>query len=218
MLHALGAQRVDQGDYDEGEALLAASVAEARRAGDHYDEALSGAHLGAAAWGRGDHAGSGRAAGSGADARAGGRAPLAAAVASYLGLIAAETGDFARAATWHREWHAYDPEACSPSHAQFSTWRPSRRRGEAERAARLFGAAAVLTAAIGFPPAWPERGAHDQALAQARAALGGNAFKAAFDAGGRSSWEQVLAELEAVLDAAAPAHGPPGATWPRLMD
>ena len=56
MLHALGAQRVDQGRYEEGEVLLAESVAEAQRAGDRYDEALSLAHLGIAAWGRGDQA------------------------------------------------------------------------------------------------------------------------------------------------------------------
>ena len=77
-------------------------------------------------------------------------------------------------------------------------------RGEAERAARLFGAAAVLAEAIGFAPAWPERGAHERGdRAAARAALGGDAFEAASDAGRRLPREQILAEVEAVLDAAA---------------
>ena len=76
-------------------------------------------------------------------------------------------------------------------------------RGEAERAARLFGAAAALAEAIGFAPAWPERGAHERAIASARAALGDDAFDAAFNAGRRLPREHVLAEVEAVLDAAA---------------
>ena len=116
MLHALGAQLVDQGRYGEGEVLLAESVAEARRAGDRYDEALSGVHLGAAAWGRGDHAAAAARLEAARTLAREVRHPMPAANASrYLGLIATEAGDYARAAAWHREWHAYDPEACTPS-------------------------------------------------------------------------------------------------------
>ena len=166
---------------------------------------MSTAHLGAAAWGRGDHA---EAIARLEVARSLGRAaghPLPAAVASrYLGLIAAEAGDYARAAEWHREWLAYDPGSVQPlARSALDVASLAAVRGEAVRAARLFGAAAALVEAIGFAPAWPERGAHEQAIARTRAALGGEAFEAASDAGRRLPREQVLAELEAVLNAAA---------------
>jgi non-specific serine/threonine protein kinase len=211
MLHALGAQRVDQGRYAEGEVLLAESVAEARRAGDSYDEALSSAHLGIAAWGRGDHA---EATVRLEAARALGQEaghPMPTAVATrYLGLIAAEAGNYAWSAELHRE-HAfgYDPDSTHflaravPDVASLAAV-----RGEAEQAARLFGAGEVLAGAIGFAPAWPERGAHERAIAVARTALGGDVFEAAADAGRRLSREQILREVEATLDDAALAPQP----------
>jgi ATP/maltotriose-dependent transcriptional regulator MalT len=206
MLHALGAQLVDQGRYKEGEALLTESVAEARQAGDSYDEALSSAHLGIAAWGRGDLT---EATARLEAARTLGRAaghPMPTAVATrYLGLIAAEAGNYAQAAELHRE-HAfgYDPDSMHflaravPDVASLAAV-----RGKAEQAASLFGAAAGLAAALGFAPAWPERGAHERAIAAARAALANDAFEAAVDAGRGISREQILREVEAVLDAAA---------------
>jgi hypothetical protein len=205
MLHALGAQRIDQGRYEEGEALLAESVAEAQRAGDTYDEALSMAHLGAAAWGRGDLAvactqlEAARCLGREA------RHPMPEAVATrYLGLIAAETGNYARAAERHRA-HAFGYDPHSPhflARAVPDVASLAAMRGEAEQAARLFGAAAVLAAALGFAPAWPERGAHERAIARVRAALGDDAFEAAADAGSHLPQEQILAEVIGVLDAA----------------
>ena len=205
MLHALGAQRVDQGRYTEGEALLAESVAEAQRAGDTYNEALSMAHLGAAAWGRGDLA----AASTGLEAaRCLGREaghPMPEAVATrYLGLIAAETGDHTKAAERHRA-HAFGYDPDSPhflARAVPDVAALAAMRGEAERAARLFGAAAVLAGALGFAPAWPERGAHERAIARVRAALSDDAFETATDAGRHLPREQILAEVIAVLDAA----------------
>jgi DNA-binding CsgD family transcriptional regulator len=120
-------------------------------------------------------------------------------------LIAAEAGNYAQAAERHRE-HAfgYDPDSMHflaravPDIASLAAV-----RGTAERAARLFGAAAGLAAAIGFAPAWPERGAHERAMAAARAALGDDAFEAAADAGRGLAREHILREVEAVLDAAA---------------
>ena len=70
----------------------------------------------------------------------------------------------------------------------------------------------MLVAAIGFAPAWPERGAHEQGMAAARAALGDAAFATAFETGRRLSPEHVLTEIESVLDDAAAAVQPQVAT------
>ncbi|MEA2585801.1 MAG: hypothetical protein QOF33_3886, partial [Thermomicrobiales bacterium] len=80
--------------------------------------------------------------------------------------------------------------------------------GQPERAARLFGAAAVLTEATGYAAAWPERGLHEQATTAARKALGNDAFDAAVSAGRRLPREQFLAEVDAVLDAVAATRSP----------
>ena len=66
--------------------------------------------------------------------------------------------------------------------------------------------------AIGFAPAWPERGVHERSVAAARDALGG-AFDGAFKAGQCLPGERVLAEISAVLDAAS-APKPPGPLQP----
>jgi non-specific serine/threonine protein kinase len=205
MLLGLGWLTVDQGRYEEGETHLVASMAEAQRADDRYIESLASAHLGIAAWGRGDHATAVARLEAGRALALEAGHPLAAMVPSrYLGLLAAEAVDYARAAAWHRERAAYS----APTMHMLARHVPdvaslAAARGEPERAARLFGAAAVLAAAIGFPPAWPERGAHERAVAGARAALGSHAYDAAFEAGSRLSRTQVLAEVEAALDAAA---------------
>jgi DNA-binding CsgD family transcriptional regulator len=169
------------------------------------------AHLGAAAWGRGDRVAAvarleaaqalGRGAGLPFPVAIGGR---------YLGLIAAEAGDYARAAAGLREWAAYAPEAANilVRHSA-DVAALVAARGEASRAAMLFGAAAALAAATGFAASWPERGAHERAAAAARQALGDAAFDAGFDAGWRLPRDGVRAELAAALyDAAAvPAAG-----------
>jgi non-specific serine/threonine protein kinase len=205
MLLTLGGVRVDQGKYEAGEAYLAEAMAEAQRAGDSYGEILALAHLGIVAWARGDSA---RAIACLQTARTRARDvghPLPAAVANrYLGLIATEAGDYARAAVAHREWMDYDPDPGS-AHILARTAHDvaalAAELGAAEQAARLFGAAAALDAAIGFAPAWPERGVHERALARSRAALADDAFAMAFDAGRRLPRDQVLAEVKAVLDA-----------------
>ena len=210
MLHALGAQQVDLGRYEEGITLLAESVDAARRANDPYNEAFASVHLGIAVWGRGDPA---EAVSILVTARAlacNVAQPTPAAVASrYLGLIAAEAGDYAKAAERHREF-AF---GCDPNSAHFLVRAApdiaslAAGRGEAQQAARLFGASAGLAEASGFAPAWPERGAHEQAIASARVALGEDAFEEATKTGRRLPLEQILAQVSAVLDAAATVPG-----------
>jgi ATP/maltotriose-dependent transcriptional regulator MalT len=186
-------------------------VAEAQRAGDTYNEALSTAHLGAAAWGRGDlSAASTRLEAARCLGREAGH-PMPEAVATrYLGLIAAETGDHTTAAERHRA-HAFGYDPHSPhflARAVPDVAALAAMRGEAEHAARLFGAAAVLAATLGFAPAWPERGAHERAIARVRAALGDDAFETAAGAGSHLPREQILAEVIAVLDAVDLSRSP----------
>jgi predicted ATPase/transcriptional regulator with XRE-family HTH domain len=203
MLLTLGTVRVDQGQYEAGAVHLAEAMAVAQAAADAYGEILALAHLGVVAWGRGDSA---RATASLETARVRARDsghPLPEAVANrYLGLVAAEEGNFAQAAARLREWVEYDPLSAHILAREASDVASlAAQLGEAVPAARLFGAAAALTAAIGFAPSWPERGFHERALSQVRGALSDDAFVTAFDAGRSLPRDQVFAEVEAVLDA-----------------
>jgi predicted ATPase/DNA-binding CsgD family transcriptional regulator len=204
VLQSLGAQRVDRGVYGEAEALLTEALAEARRAGDREVEALSLAHLGSATWARGDPVeATARLGAAHALAREAGQPVPVAVAARYLGLIATDAGDHAGAAGWYREIAAEDPDGTySLTRLVPDVASLALACGEAEQGARLFGAAAALAEAIGFAPAWPERGVHERAVAAARNALGG-AFDAAFQAGQCLPRERVLVEVSSVLDAAS---------------
>jgi hypothetical protein len=78
-------------------------------------------------------------------------------------------------------------------------------RGQVERAAWLYGAAAGLRTALGAPLLPAERALHKRAVADARAALGDDAFAAAWERGQALSLEQAIAEA-----IAAPADSPAG--------
>ena len=211
MLQTLGAQRVDQGRYEEGAALLAEAVDVAQLADDPYGEALSLAHLGIVAWGRGDLAEAialleaAQALGHGAGL------PFPTAVAAhYLGLVASRSATSPARRRGTGSGSPTTPRLSTFSRAQLSTWPPWRRhRGRRNGQLGSSGRPRSLTEAIGLASAWPERGLHERAIAGARAALGDDAFDVAFDAGRRLPREHVLAEVEGVLDAAA---GPSGHT------
>jgi hypothetical protein len=66
-------------------------------------------------------------------------------------------------------------------------------RGAPERAARLLGAVQALRDAIGAPVPPEYRAAYERTAAAARAALGEEAFTAAWAAGRTLSWEQAVA-------------------------
>jgi DNA-binding CsgD family transcriptional regulator len=144
-----------------------------------------------------------------AHAREAGQPVPAAVAARYLGLIATELGDYVAAAGWYREAAAEDPDGTQvlarlvPDVASLAL-----ARGETEQGVRLFGTASAQAEAIGFAPAWPERGVHEWATAVARDALGGDDFDAAFAAGRRLPQDRVLAEVSAVLDAASAPQPP----------
>jgi hypothetical protein len=65
--------------------------------------------------------------------------------------------------------------------------------GDAERAARLFGAAEALREALGAPLPPVERAHYDRSVAATRAALGEEAFAAAWAEGRALSLEQAIA-------------------------
>ena len=66
--------------------------------------------------------------------------------------------------------------------------------GQGERAARLLGAAAAVRETIGAPQPPQEQTDVEQAVAAARAALGEEAWAAAYAAGRALSLEQAIAE------------------------
>ena len=206
LLVYLGLSLVDQGRYEAGEVPLAEALAEARRTDNREHEADALTHLGIATWGRGDasEATAYLAAGQALAGEAGYPLPFALA-ARYLAHIALAAGDLPAAAARFREFAGFTPGRVQagpitrlvPDVASLAV-----ECGEPERAARLFGAAAVLAETTGYAAAWPERGLHERAHASARSALGEAAFRVAVDAGRCLTREQFLAEVDAVLDIA----------------
>jgi hypothetical protein len=126
----------------------------------------------------------------------------------YLGLLAAEHGEPARAAAALREslqlrWSAGVWEDVAASLADLAVLAAAIEL--AEQAARLFGAAAAMREETGrlLIPQLPERGAFERAEARACTALGADAFAAAEAAGRALSHEQAIAEAAALADAIA---------------
>lgn len=76
----------------------------------------------------------------------------------------------------------------------------ARARGQMEQAARLFGAASALRAAIKHPLAATERRVQEQEVAAVRQDLGEDAFTAAWEAGSVMSWEEIGHETIAITD------------------
>jgi predicted ATPase/DNA-binding CsgD family transcriptional regulator len=85
------------------------------------------------------------------------------------------------------------------------------RNGEIERAARFFGAAAALREAVQEPLEPSVQRVHDERVAAVRAALGAEAFGAAWAAGQRLTLDQMFTEARAaffqpITAESAPAH------------
>jgi tetratricopeptide (TPR) repeat protein len=69
----------------------------------------------------------------------------------------------------------------------------SAAEGDARGSARLFGAAEALREELGTPVPPPDRAEYERAVAAARAALGDEAFAAAWAEGRAMSWQQAIA-------------------------
>jgi DNA-binding NarL/FixJ family response regulator len=131
---------------------------------------------------------------------------------SHLGWVAMRQGDDVRAApllgralTVIRELR--DQEATT--HLLEGTAWLVLRAGRAETASRLLAAAAALRAADGIPIALVHRAGHEPAIASARAALGEEAFTAAWAAGGALPVKEAVSEgmaAVAALGSSAPGE------------
>jgi hypothetical protein len=114
-----------------------------------------------------------------------------------LGETALGQGDLAAA----RGWLAADLRLCDELGDRVtSAWclaglgSAAALDEEPERAARLWGAAERLRAALGCRAAPAARATYERAMAQARAQLGDQAFAAAWDAGAALSLDEAIAE------------------------
>jgi tetratricopeptide (TPR) repeat protein len=117
-----------------------------------------------------------------------------------LGGVAHEQGDLAKATALYEESLALLRElgdkrgiAYSLEGLASAAGVPGNEHGALERAARLFGAAAALRAAISAPMAPNERVAYDRAVETARTSLGDGAFAAGWAAGQALTPEQAIA-------------------------
>jgi non-specific serine/threonine protein kinase len=121
----------------------------------------------------------------------------------YLGQVTLARGDHARSATAFREAIIGFADALGPSHAVraiegFAGVVVTRLPN---RAARLLGAAAAIREGDDSPRDQLEVPVYEQVVATARRKLGEPAFMAAWEAGRGLAWEDVLAEIDALVDA-----------------
>ena len=230
----LGIKFENRGAYDEAIPLLAEAETLFRDLGAEPWVAVARHHLGVLAFGRGDLA---RAATLLDEAVAmhralGGEGTSPGWLASALndrGVVARALGDHARAAALHAEslvlWQREGTlEGVADALANVATL--AQTRGEAARAARLFGAAAALGEALGYAFELPERAAHERAVAALRDELGVDGFAAARDAGRGLALGAAVAEASVLGTAppaspAVPAHAAsagPGGLSPRELE
>jgi DNA-binding CsgD family transcriptional regulator len=126
-----------------------------------------------------------------------------AAPSRYLGHIATAGGDLAIAAEQFRVFWRFNLTSDHLLSRLLPDLMPlAIACGLPEQAAQLYGAGETVIRITHLAPAWPERGVHDQAIAQARAALGERAFEAATAAGRALTFDEALSLIETVLAAA----------------
>ncbi len=200
----LGIMAEDRGDYAAAEDHLAVGRRLNEQAGNPWGRIVADYHLGVVAYGRGDLP---RATALLEEARMAALALDNSLVPSwslaYQALVACQQGEPARAAELLRQNLPLDP-ASGLRHQHWADLEAvavlASHIGEAESAARLFGAAA--TAAHGRPRALPEAAAYEQAEVAARQRIGDRAYKEAWEVGRRMRPEEARAEEEQVLTAA----------------
>jgi non-specific serine/threonine protein kinase len=221
-LYSLGVEAEDSGAYERANDLLTEALTLVDELGDLRGKAFTLLHLGIVAYGREDDAAAvayseaGIALAPEIDSKAGAVLGI-----FCLALVAGRRGHHSQAAGRYREivaWlDAADVFAGSwPRRSIDSVGRTlnglatlAAAIGQAERAARLFGAAAADHEAIGSKPALPERTLFEHATARVRAELGAPAFDAAWAAGATMTPAETRAEIETVLTAVAPLPAVP---------
>jgi non-specific serine/threonine protein kinase len=123
----------------------------------------------------------------------------------YLGQVSLARGDHVRAATSFREAIIRFAAGWGPGHAVRAVeglagavvpLRP-------DRAARLLGAAAAVREVDDWPRDKLEAPVYEQVVSTARTALGHTAFTAAWEAGRCLDWDEVLADVDALVETIA---------------
>jgi non-specific serine/threonine protein kinase len=120
----------------------------------------------------------------------------------YLGLVVCDRGDHAgSAARFAESLPLWQEMGNRENQAEWlaGVAALAAARGEAERAARLFGAAEALRDTLAHAFTLPERAAFERGADAARVALGPSAFAAAEASGKALSHEQALAEASRFL-------------------
>jgi predicted ATPase/DNA-binding XRE family transcriptional regulator len=186
-LNSLGIVALDQGDLEHAAALLEESVALKRALGETWSLAISLDNLGQAAQYRGDFE---RAVSLMEESLAlkrllGDEGGIALSL-NNLGDVRREQGEYERAARLYMDSLAlyatvgnpYVAAACLEGIAVVAG-----ARGQVMRAATLYGAAAAVRESIGAPLPPAEQGIYERTVATLRAALGEEAFAAAWAAG-----------------------------------
>ncbi|HLV99393.1 MAG TPA: tetratricopeptide repeat protein [Ktedonobacterales bacterium] len=194
----LGRVASDQGDLERAAALYTDSLALARELGDQQEIVAVLTNLGHVASKQGDLE---RAVALYADALArarqrGDRDQLALCL-NNLGDVARRRGEVAQAEGLTREaltvyWELRDPRRCAMVLESLAV--SASAAGQGERAARLMGAATALRERLGTPLPARSVAEVEQAVAAARAALGEEAWAAAYAAGRALSLEQAILE------------------------
>jgi predicted ATPase/class 3 adenylate cyclase/Tfp pilus assembly protein PilF len=202
----LGGVAWEQGNHEQATSILEEALALGQNLGEKSFIAIRLDDLGKVAWAQGDYE---RATQKFEAAlvfsrEAGNKFEMSSALQG-LGRVAQSQGDYATARSLYTEaivicqetgnrWMpAFNLEAFAILAAAQKQLEPSPLRFEGlRRAARLFGAAETLLPAIRLemPPA--ERAEHDQAIVTARAALGEEAFAAAWEEGKAMTMEQAV--------------------------
>ncbi|CAA9527430.1 MAG: hypothetical protein AVDCRST_MAG73-519 [uncultured Thermomicrobiales bacterium] len=206
VLNRLGIVALLRGDHGRADALQEEALARFRELGDASDVATVLNNLGVTADDRGDFA---RARRLFEDAlalqRDVGDTQAVAISLGNLGEVARDEGDLAGAAIYYREALALWAELKDRWNAATALDGAAGLavlQGKPEGAARLAAAAEAMREAVGAPLPANERADHERCVAEARSALGAEAFAAAWEAGRALPLEAAVAEaLAATGDA-----------------
>jgi non-specific serine/threonine protein kinase len=203
-LTTLGGVAYDQGDLPGAVERWEQSLAQARAVGDLGEVARALGNIGEAEYHLGDLASAAaRHTEALALARQLGRTNLEAFQLGDLGNVARRQGDLVRATALHRQ--ALELKYALGARRQIAITLEdlasvAGAEGRGEHAACLLGVASAVRETIGTPQAIPERLATEQAVAAVRAALGEEAWAAAFTAGRALTLEKAIALARESLD------------------
>lgn len=204
-LGILGIVHEDCGDYERATEQFREALVHARAAGNLVITGLALFHLGIVAWGQGDRS---RATSLMQEAleqqrAAGDLAYGASESLGFLGLFAAEEGDYARSAALQRESISLEVEMGSPELLSINVANIAILAlaiGRPEATLRLFRTATELRESIANPFKSPEREYYERTIDAARARLSVADATTAWDSGSGRSMGEAASDAFAELD------------------